>query len=161
LVFETGPKTMVTRVGYIHDRGISSGLDGRLQSRFNQNERINSMSQEKTANQGFHTRAARRYLRRRLDMRVRIAVKADSNEFVLGRCITVSEGGFGAILTGELPEGSDVWVEFRTPKVPADTRLRAQIRQRRGFQYGFQFVAPSPKHKILIRQIFAEGSEFV
>jgi hypothetical protein len=117
------------------------------------------MSQEKPSDQGFHTRAARRYLRKRLDMRIRIALKADSTEFVLGRCITVSEGGFGAILTGELPEGSNVWVEFRTAKVPSDTRLRAQIRQRRGFQYGFQFIAPSPKHKILIRQIFAEGTE--
>jgi hypothetical protein len=119
------------------------------------------MSQEKPVEQGFHTRPARRYLRRRLDMRVRIATKADSNDFVLGRCITVSEGGFGAILTGELPENGDVWVEFRSNKLQGETRFRAAIRQRRGFQYGFQFVAPSPKHKIILRQIFAEGTEFV
>jgi len=118
------------------------------------------MSKEK-ANEGFHTRAARRYLRRRLDMRIRIATRPDADDFVSGRCITVSEGGFGAIMSGELPERGDVWVEFRSPKVPADLRFKAEIRQRRGFQYGFQFSAPSPRHKIAIRQIFAEGAEFV
>jgi hypothetical protein len=120
-----------------------------------------SMSKEKAVNQGFHTRAARRYLRRRLDMRVRIATKPDSNEFISGRCITVSEGGFGAILSGELPENGDVWVEFRSTKIPPDIRFKAEIRQKRGFQYGFQFSAPSPKHKIIIRQIFAEGTDTV
>lgn len=114
---------------------------------------------ENSAKQGFHTRPARRYIRRKLDMRVRIALKPDSNDFVHGRCITVSEGGFGAILTNELPDQGEVWVEFRTSKIPQGTRFHAQIRQRRGFQYGFQFVAPSPKQNILIRQIFAEGTD--
>jgi hypothetical protein len=117
------------------------------------------MSKERVTDQGFHTRAARRYIRRRLDMRVRIATTPDSKDFVSGRCITVSEGGFGAILTGELPEDGNVWVEFRSPKIPTDIRFKAEIRQRRGFQYGFQFTAPSPKHKIIIRQIFAEGTD--
>lgn len=119
------------------------------------------MSKERAVNEGFHTRAARRYLRRRLDMRIRIAVHPDAKEFVSGRCITVSEGGFGAIMSGELPEAGHVWVEFRSAKVPSEMRFKAEIRQRRGFQYGFQFVAPSPKHKIIIRQIFAEGSDLV
>ena len=120
-----------------------------------------SMSKQRAVNEGFHTRAARRYLRRKLDMRIRVAVQAESNEFVSGRCITVSEGGFGAIMSGELPDGGAVWVEFRSAKVPPEMRFKAEIRQRRGFQYGFQFVAPSPKHKIIIRQIFAEGADFV
>jgi len=120
-----------------------------------------SMSKERAVNEGFHTRAARRYLRRKLDMRIRVAVQAESNEFVSGRCITVSEGGFGAIMSGELPDGGAVWVEFRSAKVPPEMRFKAEVRQRRGFQYGFQFVAPSPKHKIIIRQIFAEGADFV
>ncbi len=94
-------------------------------------------------------------------MRIRIAVKADASDFISGRCITVSEGGFGAILSGELPEKGNVWVEFRTPKLPPETRFKAEVRQRRGFQYGFQFTAPSPKEKIYIRQIFADGVELV
>jgi hypothetical protein len=94
-------------------------------------------------------------------MRIRIALAEESNQFVSGRCVTVSEGGFGAVITGDLPESGAVWVEFRSPNIPGDIRFKAEVRSRRGFQYGFQFVAPSPKHKIVIRQIFAEGSDFV
>lgn len=92
-------------------------------------------------------------------MRVRLCIDEKGTEVVHGRCTTVSEGGFGAILTGDLPEHGHVWVEFRTSKVPQDARFQAEIRQRRGFQYGFQFIAPSPSQKIMIRRIVAEGAE--
>ncbi len=92
-------------------------------------------------------------------MRIRIALGPDSNEFIHGRCITISEGGFGAIVSAELPSDGQIWVEFRGSSLPPDTRFRAEIRQRRGFQYGFQFNAPSPKEKIQIRQIYGEGLE--
>ena len=117
------------------------------------------MSTDKTAKGGFHTRPARRYIRRKLDMRIRISLGPNSNEFIHGRCITISEGGFGAVLSAELPPDGDIWVEFRGSNLPSDTRFRAEIRQKRGFQYGFQFAAPSPKEKIQIRQIYGEGTE--
>jgi hypothetical protein len=90
-------------------------------------------------------------------MRIRIIPEPSVGEVVHGRCTTVSEGGFGAILTQELPPQNEIWVEFRGASVPENARLRAEVRQRRGFQYGFQFVSPNAQEKSLIRQLVAQG----
>jgi hypothetical protein len=103
------------------------------------------------------SRPMRRYLRRKVDVRVRISSQADGANPVLGRCVTVGEGGFGAILTGELSEHRQFWVEFRAPKMEEAFRVIAEVRQKRGFQYGFKFLALTREQRKHIMEIFARG----
>ncbi|MDT8067755.1 MAG: PilZ domain-containing protein [Terriglobia bacterium] len=104
-------------------------------------------------------RPVRRYIRRKLDMRVRILTQAEGVDVVHGRCITISEGGFGAILTQELPEQKEVWVEFRSPNLVQQNQIRAEVRQAKGFHYGFQFVSPDQQARSFIRRLVAQGTD--
>lgn len=92
-------------------------------------------------------------------MRIRILTKADGREMVHGRCITISEGGFGAILTQQLPPQDAVWVQFRGANLKEDNQLRAEVRQARGFHYGFQFISPDPGARSFIRRLVAQGTD--
>lgn len=103
-------------------------------------------------------RPVRRYIRRRLDMRIRILTQATGGEIVHGRCVTISEGGFGAILTQELPAQNEVWVQFRSP-LGEENQLRAEVRQAKGFHYGFQFVSPDQQARSFIRRLVAQGTD--
>lgn len=105
------------------------------------------------------SRPVRRYIRRKLDMRVRILTQPTGGEIVHGRCVTISEGGFGAILTQTLPAKNDIWVQFRGGNVSEESQLRAEVRQNKGFHYGFQFVAPDPTARSFIRRLVAQGSD--
>ncbi len=103
------------------------------------------------------SRPMRQYLRRKVDVRVRVCSDAGGKNAVLGRCTTVGEGGFGAILTGELPEHRQVWVEFRDGNADENFRIIAEVRQRRGFQYGFKFLALTKEQRKHVMGIFARG----
>ncbi len=102
-------------------------------------------------------RHMRRYLRRRVDVRIRITTDRAGKAPVFGRCNTIGEGGFGAVLTSEPPDSREVWVEFRSPKLTEELKLKAELRNKQGFQYGFQFITPTPRERSLIMQIFAQG----
>ncbi len=108
------------------------------------------------SNQG-SSRPMRQFLRRKVDVRVRISADAAGTNAISGRCITLGEGGFGAILTGELPEHRQVWVEFRVPQLTESCRVVAEVRQKRGFQYGFKFLALTREQRKFIMEIFARG----
>ncbi len=99
----------------------------------------------------------RRFLRRKVDVRVRVSADSEGANPVHGRCTTVGEGGFGAILTGELPEHRQVFVEFRAPKADENFRIMAEVRQKRGFQYGFKFLALTREQRKAVMAIFARG----
>lgn len=103
------------------------------------------------------SRPMRQYLRRKVDVRVRVSPDVSGSNAVLGRCTTVGEGGFGAILTGELPEHRQVWVEFRAGKIEENFRIIAEVRQKRGFQYGFKFLALTKEQRKHVMGIFARG----
>ena len=107
-------------------------------------------------NQG-PSRPMRQYLRRKVDVRVRVSADAEGANPIHGRCVTVGEGGFGAILTSELPENRQVWVEFRQPKIDDGLRIIAEVRQKRGFQYGFKFLALTREQRKAVMALFARG----
>ncbi len=92
-------------------------------------------------------------------MRIHILTQPSGGEIVHGRCVTISEGGFGAVLTQTLPAKNDVWVQFRGANFAEDNQLRAEVRQARGFHYGFQFVSPDPGARSLIRRLVAQGTD--
>lgn len=92
-------------------------------------------------------------------MRVRIRTHPNGGEIIHGRCITIGEGGFGAILTQQLPAQNEVWVQFRGSNVGEENELRAEVRQAKGFHYGFQFLSPDQSARSLIRRLLAQGSD--
>lgn len=92
-------------------------------------------------------------------MRIHILTKPNGGDVVHGRCITISEGGFGAILTQTLPAQNEIWVQFRAPNLDEESQLRAEIRQVKGFHYGFQFISPDRDARSLIRRLVAQGTE--
>src|SRR5512146_1521061 len=104
-------------------------------------------------------RPVRRYIRRRLDMRVRIRTHSNEGEIIHGRCITIGEGGFGAILTQQLPAQNEVWVQFRGSNLSEENEILAEVRQTKGFHYGFQFVSPDQRARSLIRRLVAQGTD--
>jgi len=53
----------------------------------------------------------------------------------------VGQEGIGGTLTGELQIGEVVGLEFPLPLSPQALKLRAIVRYKNGFQYGFEFLA--------------------
>lgn len=76
-----------------------------------------------------------------------------------GRCVTIGEGGFGAVLTQPLPAQNEIWVQFRAPNVGEENPLRAEVRQTKGFHYGFQFISPDSTARSFIRRLVAQGTD--
>jgi hypothetical protein len=89
-------------------------------------------------------RAFRRFL---LDIRVVIRAK----ETFYGRTKDLGEGGLGATIPGNIDLGEIVEVEFQLPDTSEPLRLKAEVRYRHGFQYGFKFLHPLDQQKELIR----------
>ncbi len=99
----------------------------------------------------------RRFLRRKVDVRVKIAAEQNTTDVIHGRCTIIGEGGFGAVLTAELPDSGYFWAEFRTPTLTEELKVRVNVRQKRGFQYGFQFVSLTRDQRTRVMKIFAQG----
>lgn len=99
----------------------------------------------------------RRFLRRRVDVRVRISSDTGAQDVLHGRCTVIGEGGFGAILSGELPDSGYYWAEFRSSLLEDELRVRVNVRQKKGFQYGFQFSSLTRDQRSLVMKIFAHG----
>lgn len=104
-------------------------------------------------------RPIRRHVRRKLDMRVHILSRPNGREIIHGRCTTISEGGFGAILTQHLPAQNEVWVQFRAANLAEDNQLRAEVRQAKGFQYSFQFISLDAEARSFIRRLMTQGTD--
>jgi hypothetical protein len=92
-------------------------------------------------------------------MRIRILTQPTGGEIVHGRCVTISEGGFGAILTQALPPKDEIWVQFRGTDLGDENQLRAEVRQSKGFHYGFQFIAPDQGARAFIRRLVAQATD--
>jgi hypothetical protein len=68
-----------------------------------------------------------------------------------GRTKDVSESGLGATVAGELKMHEQVELELYLPGSLVPHTFAAEVRYRRGFQYGFCFLQPTEKQKALIR----------
>ena len=90
-------------------------------------------------------RAHSRYL---LDQRLVVWAK----ETLHGRTKDIAEGGMGAIIPGNIDEGEIVELELHLPNTPEPLKLKAEVRYRHGFQYGFRFLNPTSEQKEAIRR---------
>jgi len=90
-------------------------------------------------------RAHTRFL---LDLRLVVRGKVTQH----GRTKDIAEGGLGATIPGEIEIGDVVELEFQPPEVPEPLKLKAEVRYRRGFQYGFRFLNPTEQQREVIRR---------
>jgi hypothetical protein len=94
-------------------------------------------------------KVARKHGRFLLDLR--LVVKTNTAR-LHGRTKNLNEGGLGATIAGELPMGELVELQFQLIGVDEPMALRAEVRYRQGFQYGFKFFALTEEQLQTIRQ---------
>lgn len=90
-------------------------------------------------------RAHTRYL---LDLR--IVVRAE--ETLIGRTKDIAEGGLGATIPNNIDIGKIVELELQLPDSKEPLKIKAEVRYRHGFQYGFKYVKITEQQKEMIRR---------
>ena len=56
-------------------------------------------------------------------------------------CKDLSEAGIGILIADELVLGEVASLEFQLPEAPSPWAVRAVLRHRRGYHYGFEFLS--------------------
>jgi PilZ domain len=90
-------------------------------------------------------RAHSRYL---LDLRIVVRAK----ETFIGRTKDIAEGGVGATIPSSIDIGEIVELELQLSEAKEPLRIKAEVRYRQGFQYGFKFVQITEQQKEMIRR---------
>jgi c-di-GMP-binding flagellar brake protein YcgR len=87
-------------------------------------------------------RRRRRHARYRVDFRA-IATYLNENRYTKleGHCNDLSEAGIGMLLPSEMNNGEVVGLSFSPPGSSRAIELRAVVRYRRGYHYGFEFLS--------------------
>jgi len=76
----------------------------------------------------------------RFKLEINIRVYSRSVGLLKGWTVDISEAGISAILKLDLPVGEVVQLDFELPDGPV--AIRALVRYKTAFRYGFQFVEP-------------------
>ncbi len=92
-------------------------------------------------------RRRRRYARYRSDFRVSVRHLGDEYQKVEGHCRDLSAAGIGILLAADLNGGEVVSLNFLLPGAAAAWDVRAVVRYRRGYQYGFEFLSLSQEQR--------------
>ena len=91
--------------------------------------------------------ATRKHGRFLIDLRLIVKSKTTLH----GRTKNLGEGGMGATVAGDIPLGELVELQFQVPGATESLVVRAEVRYRQGFQYGFKFLHPSEQQLETIR----------
>ena len=90
------------------------------------------------------TGGARRHPRFKLQTNIRVYSRRSG--LLHGYTVDISESGISAMLTLEVAVGELVQLEFELSSGPVN--IRAEVRYKTAFRYGFQFVEPDPGGRI-------------
>lgn len=90
-------------------------------------------------------RAHSRYL---LDLRIVVRTK----ETLIGRTKDLAEGGLGATIPNNIDIGEIAELELQLPGNPEPLKIKAEVRYRHGFQYGFKYLDITEQQKEMIRR---------
>jgi hypothetical protein len=89
-------------------------------------------------------RRHRRYPRYRSEFPVSLTLLSEGKHLSLnGHCKDLSEAGIGVLIAAELKLGEVAALAFSVPGVPDLWDVRAVLRHRRGYHYGFEFLSLS------------------
>lgn len=88
-------------------------------------------------------RRQRRFPRYRFEFPITLNVFSGAeHQSLQAHCRDLSTAGIGILLAAELPLGEVVALAFSVPGLESRT-VRAVLRQRRGYHYGFEFLSLS------------------
>jgi len=97
----------------------------------------------------------RRWPRYKLNVPLRLIVQTDEKvRIVEGRGTELNEGGMSVFAGVELKDGKVVEVEF-TPPYSGPVRVRCEIRDRNGYNYGVEFLQENADDCMKVEQIRA------
>ena len=96
----------------------------------------------------------KRFPKRSVDLR--FAVMRGNDRVARGRCTSLNDTGFGAVIAGELPLGETLSIEFILTPTNTPVRLMASVRHRQGFLHLFDFVAPGEAQRRMIADFWCE-----
>jgi hypothetical protein len=71
-----------------------------------------------------------------------------------GHCRDLSEAGIGILLATEMNVGEVVGLSFSIPESSLRWEVRAVVRYRRGYQYGFEFLSLTEEQQALLGNYF-------
>ena len=104
----------------------------------------------------------RRWQRYPFDASVRVVVDhAPDKTVVNGRGVHFSEGGICLFAAANLPVGSQVKVEFKTPHADEPVRIRGKVRNRSVYLYGVEFLSDKSEDRQQLARLsdeFRSGS---
>ena len=104
----------------------------------------------------------RRWQRHAFDASLRVMIDdapvyhSDDEIVVNGRGIQFSEGGICLFAAANLPVGSQVNVEFRTPHTGEAVRVRGKVRNRSVYLYGVEFLSERREDRQKLARLSAE-----
>jgi c-di-GMP-binding flagellar brake protein YcgR len=98
-------------------------------------------------------RHRRRHARYRCDFQVTVThLSGGRYEKFEGHGRDLSEAGIGILLAADLSSGEVAGLSFLLPGSPGPWELRAVVRYRSGYQYGFEFLSLPAEQRELLRQ---------
>lgn len=99
----------------------------------------------------------RRWQRYPFDTSVRVVVDHSAETTVVdGRGVHFSEGGICLFAAANLPLGSHVNVEFKTPHTDEPVRVRGKVRNRSVYLYGVEFLSDKSEDRQQLARLSAE-----
>lgn len=75
-----------------------------------------------------------------------------------GHCKDLSEGGIGVLIAEELQLGEVASLAFSLAGISQEWEVRAVLRHRRGYHYGFEFLSLSQEHGEAIA-LYVQGQQ--
>jgi len=102
-------------------------------------------------------RRRRRYPRYRSEFAV-VTTLFSGNQYqrLDAHCKDLSEAGIGLLLAAEVPMGEVVSLNFCLPGLTEPWEIKAVLRHRRGFHYGFEFLSLAQERTLLLRKYIVE-----
>lgn len=98
-------------------------------------------------------RRRRRHSRYRSNFAVGVTLFADGQYHRLdAHCKDLSQAGIGLLLAAELTPGEVVSLNFSLPASAQPWEIRAVLRHRRGYHYGFEFLSLAREHGEILLQ---------
>jgi PilZ domain len=99
----------------------------------------------------------RRYPRFTIDTRVQAQVFRDGTiSSAWGRSWEMGEDGMSGTLSGDLEPGEVVTLEFTLPHGREPIKVRAVVRHRAGYRYGFEFLTLTDAQREQMRDTFQQ-----
>lgn len=96
-------------------------------------------------------RRRRRHTRYRSDFRVGLSYLGNQYQKIEGHCRDLSEAGIGILLAAEMNSGEVASLSFSLPGSTVPWEVRAVVRYRRGYQYGFEFLSLTSDQRELLK----------